>query len=1832
MNSKSKSFVSGSGDSIATLPDHQIPKRIDLYPKKVMTTTDCLASGKSNSTCEDCPHKEGVVDAFLKQASNMLGRLLWSKKSTPSLDLQASAVETECTSSCDKQTDAVCAKSCRNRESNCEDLEYTVSSCKQNDAYEQAMTYEPTGPLTIGRNRRECERICCEWSNESTDDDPEKLTAKMKCIRNEIEMATAFTNGSCSKNNLMEPQSGLFCDRSQDLDTENFTAQNCDRNVFFKDISNPQCIQCNGNTVKQHLKALANERPDLTEASDKGPSTCLYNATPDRDSGEEDSSSSSNAGFYYQLKTMVENWVQRGLQRYIHPSVLNELQDGHHYYHEVDSSYCHYAHCNVPICHNYNRLCETKSLLYDTESARFTEDPDSATDNNYLQNYLNNYCNETNCNFSDSYSEPKSVPCNRMGIQRDVNAVAPYPSTGLQLHENIKKLSHSNSKNNSKKLLFIGKRNRCGYPSYHCSNKESLEKSQNISARKCYFKDVSIGGGESDYKSVNRIMHELTESMFRILPPTRHTTEDHIFSKFIRTNHTYSKVSVEHLEYNLLYSEKKYSCKNSETTKLAYPVYDIYSTNKDMYQIHKVLTYITNKTTLKEDPYEQCGEYCQSESVPVFSQNIIQQKQSQFENNVVSRTVDKSKISIGRMRVYSGMKDNAKKNNFLVETKHLVETEEMSHTEKEVLRKAEKSHKRNVCPKKIDTIVKSNSIKPLRKKTTTRHKKKKRIRVSRENLRRKKTKNVPQLSIGPIYYTSTSSYNEDSCYEYTYSDISYFSSYNTSLTTDRAYDDVYSKAESYNCLEYKPIMLPSYAKTQTTNSSSIKPSRCKDAKEGGEATEIPGFPGSIKLSSLTIKERAKNSLIDSTSDRNHKEEQLCENELPTLEPHSTDQSPESEKPYYDAIQPSIIKTPENQKAYTQTFTVATKFVAREQKISRKSMDPILSMNLQKVSKGENFDEGSNYIPVWHKGKWRKEKLFSSPTTTAAQTKNYHLKYLNVNEKPEMCFRRQFVNKSVEVEDKLGLANSHSLTNNDQYKSVEKLSQSAAIQLDLRNDQKEATVTETQFQLDDDALHLSVNCSQTIKEECNVCEFSADSFDSSHQTKTSATKCLSKAKPSLCYPTSFGQKSLRGQCQDLQMKPHQSFCGSQSLPSTAEAMSQDTTIETECAQFSKGILKLGPMDYTSTNMSMVSSWWEDDHRDSSKSCLNGANESMPSCLDSEEDEIRARFNQTELTTDVIASQTESKIESHTKAALLYLRGDGLLMTRFISKSTPKQSELRCSRKYGLNYPSLEDIHCLQTVGRLQTGSVATLIRSQNLRLFCDNPRCTHARNSSSDLHLNKHFPAKNWHCRFPEKELKVSLNETKVMMEKGLKANHNCAQYLDKDVLKKLNKPFPSGLKFKPFFPRLYETRVLIPLAKSIVKSVILGAQEVYRRNFADLYGKQADHIGEDLAMLSFQNGIADYLIRDAMESSRMELQTELELDNALTEPIYDAINEAVAAEHASKAITEARRLVIIDNYIKRNSLPASTTSLTSTTSLSDVSVTDFVSKSTCLSNINKTQFSAQKTYFDIGYIERYLTGNFTNISHFKTSNVSDIPLSFIPKASIGKINDLSRDNAHLAFAKRDINNLLNDLIGAIVISEELDLKTFCSKPSAHLAYNLSQAMSLEQLPTASSNQNQQLPKPISNLLSDTEEAEFTESYSYDYDERSTLSSKSSTKLRRCPRKIGDSRTIQIRTSRDNIRLVKELRDCSSVNASSSFNSSSSQYTIPIKGSRLPFSIQKFIDHGRNERTRVKQIPKSAVTFDESHLIRWKRISSCSSESTSALPYLPSTEMRFDKNR
>ena len=576
-------------------------------------------------------------------------------------------------------------------------------------------------------------------------------------------------------------------------------------------------------------------------------------------------------------------------------------------------------------------------------------------------------------------------------------------------------------------------------------------------------------------------------------------------------------------------------------------------------------------------------------------------------------------------------------------------------------------------------------------------------------------------------------------------------------------------------------------------------------------------------------------------------------------------------------------------------------------------------------------------------------------------------------------------------------------------------------------------------------------------------------------------------------------------------------------------------------FSKNLNEARLSNCSSTNLSLVTTRWGMSNKKRRK-IRNKKNKHSGTCLDSGEDEIRARGINVQST-----AQARSTKQSR-DAALLYLRGDALLM----SHQKPQASQ-KFSKKCRQNISLVEDVHCLQTVGRLQTSSTAQTLRSGDLKLLCNEPRCVFLRNVSSDFDINNRSRWKGDWNSFQNFEPKVTLDETMKLINA-----HDCD-----NSRKKSFQLHQNDNSFKPFFPHLFEKHGLIPLASSIVKSAIEGAKADCRQRYVE---NSLPSLCDPKDKMTYAFGIANYLVKSVTKSSQIAIHAEKEFNSYLKDLTKKVAKEAVADDHISKAVRAARRVVIIDDYMKSSPPFCNKQYKTSKSIHPNLLLHASGSKSSTATQKNKNNL-----FNNLKNSEKSLMGFIKNApSVYDFHGLANLKHA---SKSLEKTKRFSRFLAENSLLQHHIKELVSDMVRAVVISENLKLSACSSKAEALQAYRLSQSEIYKNKPKE---ENDHLE--IFNVKQDACQTSNSDSIKSD-----NVSFPSSTDLSSCLEcSCGSTLTPNYSSSNSSYQLTTfDEFDYTFEELSERGSSESSRNVV---------SLGRKIKHGRNE-SRKKQIRK-----------------------------------------
>nr|XP_026693921.1 uncharacterized protein LOC100180955 [Ciona intestinalis] len=590
-----------------------------------------------------------------------------------------------------------------------------------------------------------------------------------------------------------------------------------------------------------------------------------------------------------------------------------------------------------------------------------------------------------------------------------------------------------------------------------------------------------------------------------------------------------------------------------------------------------------------------------------------------------------------------------------------------------------------------------------------------------------------------------------------------------------------------------------------------------------------------------------------------------------------------------------------------------------------------------------------------------------------------------------------------------------------------------------------------------------------------------------------------------HSTSFKLSKVYGQNVMTSSKP--SLGSSQSLYtiSTSDELDLYGDKKPKRNRFPKGLLKSGAMDYSSTNVSQVTTWW--DETSTGVTRQESCEENMRPRLDKDDDEIRARG-------------TELEVDRNTNATLLYLRGDGLLLRSMQVNDRDKVGNYRSQQDGRLRFgkgkvdPSLQVIKCMDSDhNKLTMKSSKTNLQRHNRRM-CDDPRCANEKCSSSTLNLKDPECPAGYPCREITPEDTITLKDVNDLMKKN-KKNSNLYKP-DAGVPDDFCTRCPQHeQRFYPYFPNLFEKRGLEPFAERLVNMAMVEGKETFKHYFPLYTEQDLDEFNDKFWFNALQHGVARYLTEESINSSWFDLQAERHFDHILRGEIRERVDAAIADEYAINCISAGRRVMIVQDYITKNTPPkdslSETGSVASRIPLPDAhDNSKFITFATTVPDDEEEQANKPGHYFvkrdgadeaqmlvpthlpskikalkivhrvtERG-IERYLNppsvyGTASDSSFGRLNEIESIQSSVGLKRSEYTnmtLKGIDKKPLNISIGETvnvdsDVQCLLSDIIAAVVLSDELQLNAFTSKPGAQLAYGLAQTFSNRSMPSSS---------------------------------------------------------------------------------------------------------------------------------------------------------------------
>ncbi|XP_078495709.1 uncharacterized protein LOC100180955 [Ciona intestinalis] len=590
-----------------------------------------------------------------------------------------------------------------------------------------------------------------------------------------------------------------------------------------------------------------------------------------------------------------------------------------------------------------------------------------------------------------------------------------------------------------------------------------------------------------------------------------------------------------------------------------------------------------------------------------------------------------------------------------------------------------------------------------------------------------------------------------------------------------------------------------------------------------------------------------------------------------------------------------------------------------------------------------------------------------------------------------------------------------------------------------------------------------------------------------------------------HSTSFKLSKVYGQ--NAMTSSKQSLGSSQSLYtiSTSDELDLYGDKKPKRNRFPKGLLKSGAMDYSSTNVSQVTTWW--DETSTGVTRQESCEENMRPRLDKDDDEIRARG-------------TELEVDRNTNATLLYLRGDGLLLRSMQVNDRDKVGNYRSQQDGRLRFgkgkvdPSLQVIQCMDSDhNKLTMKSSKTNLQRHNRRM-CDDPRCANEKCSSSTLNSKEPECPAGYPCREIIPEDTITLKDVNDLVKRN-KKNSNLYKP-EADMPDDFCTRCPQHEKrFYPYFPNLFEKKGLEPFAERLVNMAMVEGKETFKHYFPLYTEQDLDDFSDKFWFNALQDGVARYLTEESINSSWFDLQAERHFDHILRGEIRERVDAAIADEYAINCISAGRRVMIVQDFITKNTPPkdslSETGSVASRIPLPDAhDNSKFITFATTVPDDEEGQANKPDHHFvkrdgadeaqmlvpthlpskikalkivhrvtERG-IDRYLNppsvyGTASDSSFGRLNEIESIQSSVgLKRSEYTNMTlegvDQKRSNISTGEAvsvDSDVQCLLSDIIAAVVLSDELQLNAFTSKPGAQLAYGLAQTFSNRSMPSSS---------------------------------------------------------------------------------------------------------------------------------------------------------------------
>ncbi|XP_077970308.1 uncharacterized protein LOC120327567 isoform X2 [Styela clava] len=350
-----------------------------------------------------------------------------------------------------------------------------------------------------------------------------------------------------------------------------------------------------------------------------------------------------------------------------------------------------------------------------------------------------------------------------------------------------------------------------------------------------------------------------------------------------------------------------------------------------------------------------------------------------------------------------------------------------------------------------------------------------------------------------------------------------------------------------------------------------------------------------------------------------------------------------------------------------------------------------------------------------------------------------------------------------------------------------------------------------------------------------------------------------------------------------------------------------------------MLRMVPSDYSTTNVSDITTWWGDDEKRQGK--LGGADRWSTKSLIGSDIKVPPSDAEANIEKSRSSRSLMTKASLGFRAAMMYLRGDGLLLKKFTRKDKmPKPKKFKFRRDDG---ESSVKIICKESNRRLQSGENTSEAK------LCTHKDCMYRRCSDSDSSSHEDLrticrESTSWPCRRIESPLNVTFDAVKNILERSEKNEPVFDIVSIPTVSTAVTKLEECGKcpckesRFEPFFPKLFEENVLKPLAVRVVNLAVLEGKEKYDRLYPIYTERDVDKLTDKMVYNAILYGVAEFTVKDAFQDVIIDIQTEDMLDEMIKDEIKDVGKKLIANAFSEAAIQQGRRRIIIQDFLDSN--------------------------------------------------------------------------------------------------------------------------------------------------------------------------------------------------------------------------------------------------------------------------------------------------------------------------